>query len=66
MDTELPTCLKQDREEKFRKRVKHYTGIWCCVIDHTPGHIYYDIYWDEKPDWKPKPPQKPEEDHPPF
>lgn len=56
----------KSREEKFRRRVKQYTGIWCCVENHTPGHIYYDMYWDEKPDWKPKPPQTPEEDHPPL
>lgn len=54
------------KEERFRRRVKRYAGIWCCVEDHTPGHIYYDIYWDEKADWKPKPPQTPEEDHPPL
>ncbi|KAJ9549635.1 hypothetical protein OSB04_022178 [Centaurea solstitialis] len=52
------------REEKFRNRVKRYVGIWCCVDKHTPGHIYYDMYWDEKPDWKPLPPQTPEDDHP--
>ncbi|CAK9144073.1 unnamed protein product [Ilex paraguariensis] len=54
------------REEHFRNRVKRYLGIWCCVDNHTPGHIYYDMYWDEKPDWKPIPPQTPEDDHPPF
>lgn len=54
------------REEKFRRRVKLYLGIWCCVMHHTPGHIYYDMYWDEKPGWKPIPPQKPEDDHQPF
>ncbi|KAH9614722.1 hypothetical protein KSS87_019584 [Heliosperma pusillum] len=54
------------RERKFRNRVKRYVGIWCCVMDHTPGHIYYDMYWDEKSGWKPVPPQKPEDDHPPF
>ncbi|KAL2548105.1 xyloglucanase [Forsythia ovata] len=54
------------REEKFRNRMKRYVGIWCCVEDHTPGHIYYDMYWDEKPGWKPIPPQTPDEDHPPF
>ncbi|KAL5539625.1 hypothetical protein UlMin_042311 [Ulmus minor] len=54
------------REEKFRRRVKTYVGIWCCVMNHTPGHIYYDMYWDEKPGWKPIPPQSVEEDHPPF
>ncbi|XP_028756023.1 arabinosyltransferase XEG113 isoform X1 [Neltuma alba] len=54
------------REDKFRKRVKRYVGIWCCVMDHTPGHIYYDMYWDEKPGWKPIPPQSSEDDHPPW
>ncbi|KAK8323384.1 hypothetical protein V6Z12_A12G230900 [Gossypium hirsutum] len=54
------------REEKFRKRVKQYVGIWCCVENHIPGHIYYDMYWDEKPGWKPVPPKTPEDDHPPF
>ncbi|XP_027124065.1 arabinosyltransferase XEG113-like [Coffea arabica] len=53
------------REEKFRKRMKAYIGRWCCVEDHSPGHIYYDIYWDEKPGWKPEPPRTPEDDHPP-
>ncbi|GAB2272834.1 hypothetical protein Dimus_007653 [Dionaea muscipula] len=56
----------EGREQKFRKRVKQYLGLWCCVMNHTPGHIYYDMYWDEKPGWKPLPPQKPEDDHPPW
>ncbi|KAF7829106.1 arabinosyltransferase XEG113-like [Senna tora] len=56
----------KEREERFRKRVKRYVGIWCCVMDHTPGHIYYDMYWDEKPAWKPIPPQSAEEDRPPW
>ncbi|KAK2989930.1 hypothetical protein RJ640_013854 [Escallonia rubra] len=54
------------REEKFKNRVKRYVGIWCCVENHTPGHIYYDMYWDEKPSWKPLPPQTSEDDHPPW
>nr|GLL18066.1 arabinosyltransferase XEG113 [Ipomoea trifida] len=54
------------REHKFRNRVKRYVGIWCCVENQTPGHIYYDAYWDEKPNWKPIPPQSPQEDHPPW
>ncbi|KAL0896982.1 hypothetical protein Bca101_080943 [Brassica carinata] len=54
------------REERFRRRVKRYVGIWCCEENKTPGHIYYDMYWDEKPGWKPVPPQTPEEDHPPL
>ncbi|KHN05539.1 hypothetical protein glysoja_020504 [Glycine soja] len=56
----------EEREDRFRKRVKRYTGIWCCVLDHTPGHIYYDMYWDEKPEWKPIPPQTSADDHPPW
>ncbi|RYQ81708.1 hypothetical protein Ahy_B10g100329 [Arachis hypogaea] len=56
----------KEREEKFRNRVKRYVGIWCCVLDHDPGHIYYDMYWDEKPGWKAIPPQTPEDDHPPW
>ncbi|KAJ4707597.1 arabinosyltransferase [Melia azedarach] len=54
------------REERFKRRVKRYVGIWCCVEDHTPGHIYYDMYWDEKPDWKAIPPQSSADDHPPW
>ncbi|XP_057250909.1 arabinosyltransferase XEG113 isoform X2 [Beta vulgaris subsp. vulgaris] len=56
----------KEREQKFRRRVKRYVGIWCCVTNRTIGHIYYDMYWDEKPGWKPLPPQTPEEDHPPV
>ncbi|XP_031272043.1 arabinosyltransferase XEG113 [Pistacia vera] len=54
------------RDKKFRNRVKRYVGIWCCVENQTPGHIYYDMYWDEKPGWKPVPPQKSDDDHPPW
>ncbi|CAJ1930786.1 unnamed protein product [Sphenostylis stenocarpa] len=60
-----PCIFYQEREDKFRNRVKRYVGIWCCVLDHTPGHIYYDMYWDEKPEWKPLPPQTSADDHPP-
>nr|BAH19600.1 AT2G35610 [Arabidopsis thaliana] len=56
----------KEREERFRRRVKRYVGIWCCEENKTPGHIYYEMYWDEKPGWKPVPPQTPEEDHPPL
>ncbi|CAL5435930.1 unnamed protein product [Camellia sinensis] len=54
------------REERFRKRVKRYLVAWCCMENHNPGHIYYDMYWDEKPGWKPIPPQTPKDDHPPW
>lgn len=56
----------KERETKFRNRVKRYVGIWCCVQSHDPGHIYYDMYWDEKPGWKPEPPRTREDDHPPW
>ncbi|XP_050232791.1 arabinosyltransferase XEG113 [Mercurialis annua] len=56
----------KERETKFRHRVKQYVGIWCCVENRTPGHIYYDMYWDEKPGWKPAPPETAELDHPPW
>ncbi|KAJ3681566.1 hypothetical protein LUZ60_016055 [Juncus effusus] len=55
-----------ESEGKFRKRVKRYVGIWCCVMNKTPGHIYYDMYWDEKAGWKPDPPQTRLDDHPPW
>ncbi|XP_020596119.1 arabinosyltransferase XEG113 isoform X2 [Phalaenopsis equestris] len=42
-------------ETRFRNRVQGYVGIWCCVMNKDPGHIFYDMYWDEKPDWKPVP-----------
>lgn len=54
------------REEKFRKRVKRYVGLWCCVEHRDRGHIYYDIYWDQKPGWKPEPPRTREDDWPPW
>lgn len=53
-------------ETQFQNRVKRYTGIWCCVEFREIGHIYYDMYWDDKPGWKPHPPQNREEDHPPW
>lgn len=56
----------QAREEKFRKRVKRYVGLWCCVEYRDIGHIYYDMYWDEKPGWKPEPPRTREDDRPPW
>ncbi|CAL4917748.1 unnamed protein product [Urochloa decumbens] len=53
-------------ETKFRNRVKRYVGLWCCVELREIGHIYYDMYWDEKPGWKPHPPETREQDHPPW
>ncbi|KAG8062668.1 hypothetical protein GUJ93_ZPchr0003g16953 [Zizania palustris] len=53
-------------DTKFRNRVKRYVGLWCCVQFREIGHIYYDMYWDQKPGWKPLPPQTKEDDHPPW
>ncbi|KAI4995877.1 hypothetical protein ZWY2020_037965 [Hordeum vulgare] len=52
--------------DEVSNRVKRYTGIWCCVEFREIGHIYYDMYWDDTPGWKPHPPQNREEDHPPW
>eukprot|EP00898_Chlorokybus_atmophyticus_P001329 jgi/Chlat1/2197/Chrsp17S02758 len=51
--------VDQDAASKFRRRMKEYTSIWCCVQPkpNLPGHIWYDIYHDQKPGWKPLPPQ---------
>uniref|UniRef100_A0A0D6QZ75 Nucleotide-diphospho-sugar transferase domain-containing protein n=1 Tax=Araucaria cunninghamii TaxID=56994 RepID=A0A0D6QZ75_ARACU len=54
----------KDKEIKFRNRVKRYVGIWCCVEGLQVGHIWYDMYWDEKPGWKPRPPATPQDNHP--
>ncbi|WVZ59744.1 hypothetical protein U9M48_009848 [Paspalum notatum var. saurae] len=54
------------KERKFQNRVKRYVGLWCCVEFREIGHIYYDMYWDEKPGWKPHPPETREQDHPPW
>jgi len=54
----------QVKERKFRNRVKRYVGIWCCREGLQRGHIWYDMYWDEKPGWKPVPPATIEDDHP--
>jgi hypothetical protein len=38
-----------DREayQRFERRLKEYTSIWCCKRAH-PGHIHYDLFWDVK------------------
>jgi arabinosyltransferase len=62
----LDYIIMQEMEAKFRNRVQRYVGIWCCVMLRDPGHIYYDMYWDEKPAWKPEPPRSRQDDHPPW
>ncbi|CAI5503493.1 unnamed protein product, partial [Closterium sp. Naga37s-1] len=52
-------------ERKFRWRLRQYVGIWCCV-NAQPGHIWYDLFNDEIPGWKPRPPANWTEDHPPW
>ncbi|XP_024520921.1 arabinosyltransferase XEG113 [Selaginella moellendorffii] len=58
--------VDKDKALKFRRRLQRYTAIWCCLESLERGHIYYDFFWDEKPGWKPLPPTRPENDHPPF
>ena len=33
-------------QTRFHRRIKEYTGIWCCISAH-PGHIWYDLLWDQ-------------------
>ncbi|KAF1873770.1 hypothetical protein Lal_00029475 [Lupinus albus] len=56
----------KDKDLKFRNRVKPYMGLWCCLQDHHPGHIHYDMFWDEKPGWNATPSQNQASDHPPW
>ena len=53
----------QARARRFAARVAHYGGVWCCADAH-PGHVHYDLLWDEahtdkfgrkwaKGEWKP-------------
>ncbi|XP_051151632.1 arabinosyltransferase XEG113-like [Andrographis paniculata] len=60
--------IDKAKEKRFRNRVNKYTGIWCCLQNRprSLSHIYYDMYWDEKPGWKPIPPRDKSEDHPPL
>ncbi|GLJ12056.1 hypothetical protein SUGI_0183030 [Cryptomeria japonica] len=64
MNNALGAFSNKAKEMKFRNRVKRYVGIWCCLERLQRGHIWYDMYWDEKPGWKPRPPATQEEDHP--
>jgi len=49
---------------KFERRMAQYASIWCC-IQGSPGHIWYDLLWDQPhkdrhgrvwsgSDWKPR------------
>ncbi|KAJ6928206.1 LOW QUALITY PROTEIN: hypothetical protein NC651_012033 [Populus alba x Populus x berolinensis] len=60
------SSFKDVKVIQFSSMQEAFVGIWCCVENHDPGHIYYDMYWDEKSDWKPMPPQSAEDDHPPW
>ena len=33
---------------RFQQRVQQYTSLWCCSQAH-PGHVWYDIFWDQIP-----------------
>lgn len=34
--------------ERFMKRTMWYTSLWCCV-HASPGHVWYDMWWDVVP-----------------
>ncbi|GLC76877.1 hypothetical protein PLESTF_001850700 [Pleodorina starrii] len=38
--SDVPTATR------FAARMKLYGSIWCCVLAH-PGHIHYDMLWDQ-------------------
>jgi hypothetical protein len=51
------------KARRFRARTLHYGAVWCCADAH-PGHVHYDLWWDEdhtdkfgrkwaKGEWKP-------------
>ncbi|KAA6425748.1 MAG: glycosyltransferase family 77 [Trebouxia sp. A1-2] len=33
---------------RFQRRTEVYTSLWCCVDAH-PGHVWYDMWWDQIP-----------------
>lgn len=33
-------------QAQFVRRTKIMTSIWCCVDEH-PGHVWYDMWWDQ-------------------
>jgi hypothetical protein len=36
------------RQERFKRRMDISASIWCCVDAH-PGHVWYDLFWDQVP-----------------
>lgn len=38
---------KSEDARRFAKRTGHYGGVWCCADAH-PGHVHYDLWWDEE------------------
>jgi hypothetical protein len=32
---------------RFERRTSHYGAVWCCADEH-PGHVHYDLWWDEE------------------
>lgn len=40
--------VDKENDDKFRRRMNEYGSLWCCVNKH-PGHVWYDLFWDEQP-----------------
>lgn len=36
-----------EQGRRFARRTAHYGGVWCCADEH-PGHVHYDLWWDEE------------------
>jgi hypothetical protein len=35
-----------DWDPEFEQIIRESASIWCCVNNHTPGHVHYDLLWD--------------------
>jgi hypothetical protein len=38
----------EEAAKRFKRRMDEAASIWCCVDAH-PGHVWYDMYWDQGP-----------------
>jgi hypothetical protein len=49
---DLYATLPADEGKAEQQRMKEWTSIWCCSVPLTPkspGHIWYDFFWDVVP-----------------
>lgn len=45
--------VSQEDHARFVRRTRLMGSLWCCVRPPpgTPGHIWYDMWWDTVPHW---------------